>query len=203
MVSSGLASAWENSQVIRGRFRRPLPWLQWPVIPFDHAGVNGDDDDEIEKHTVSTKALELNADALLAMLQFYNWEFIDIPGLQAEAWYLLKITLPFTHWYWQFIANKLTLNIDGPPPTMDMIWHLIGLSIYFSDIIGLLPNGWYVFPAYALKVKELYHMVKYDTKDPKKDSYRDAWDLRRLYTFAWRRQRDAQKRGQTPRDWVY
>lgn len=28
----------------------------------------------------------------------------------------------------------------------------------------------------------------------------DAWDLRRLYTFAFRRQNDAQKRGQKPRD---
>lgn len=59
------------------------------------------------------------------------------------------------------------------------------------------------FPAYALKVRELYSLVKYDTKDPKKDSYHDAWDLRRLYTFAWRRHRDAQKRGQSPRDWFY
>ena len=49
-------------------------------------------------------------------------------------------------------------------------------------------------------MKELYKLMKYDTMDVKKDSYLDSWDLRRLYSYAFRRQLDAAKRFQVPRD---
>lgn len=42
-------------------------------------------------------------------------------------------------------------------------------------------------------------MVKYQALS-KKEAWTHAWDLRRLYTFAYRRQLDADKRGQKPRD---
>ena len=49
-----------------------------------------------------------------------------------------------------------------------------------------------------VQVKQLWKDVKYH---PKEDhSYKDSWDLRRLYTFCFRRQLDAFKREQTPRD---
>ena len=51
-----------------------------------------------------------------------------------------------------------------------------------------------------LQVKELYKLMKYDTTDVKKDSSLDSWDLRRLYSYAFRRQLDAAKRNQFPRD---
>ena len=50
------------------------------------------------------------------------------------------------------------------------------------------------------QVLKLYDLVKYSPKDGKQ-SYKDGWDLRRLYTFTFRRQLDAFKRKQTPRDW--
>ena len=49
-------------------------------------------------------------------------------------------------------------------------------------------------------MKELYKLMKYDTMDVKKDSYLDSWDLRRLYSYAFRRQLDAAKRFLVPRD---
>lgn len=50
------------------------------------------------------------------------------------------------------------------------------------------------------EVKKLYKLVKFESKNIKNDSYCDAWELRRLYTFAFRRQNDAEKRSQRPRD---
>ena len=50
------------------------------------------------------------------------------------------------------------------------------------------------------QVKELYRLMKHDVADAKQSSYLDAWDLRRLYTFCFRRQLDTVKRGQMPRD---
>lgn len=57
----------------------------------------------------------------------------------------------------------------------------------------------FLFPHSILQVKALFSLVKLDPADPT-DSYLDAWDLRRLYTYAWRRQNDAAKRKQIPRD---
>jgi len=59
------------------------------------------------------------------------------------------------------------------------------------------PKPCYLF----MEVKELYRLVGFDSKNPANDCYVDAWDIRRLYTFAWRRQNDAAKRKQVPRDW--
>ena len=53
-----------------------------------------------------------------------------------------------------------------------------------------------------VEVKALYRLVKHQPSSLKTASYVDAWDLRRLYTFSFRRQRDAAKRKQTPRDWM-
>ena len=53
----------------------------------------------------------------------------------------------------------------------------------------------------ACQVQALYKLVKFDCGNIKQASYQDAWDLRRLYTFAFRRQLDAKKRNQIPRDW--
>ena len=51
-----------------------------------------------------------------------------------------------------------------------------------------------------LQVKSLYRLVKFDSPNITHDSYVGSWDLRRLYTYAWRRQLDAEKRKQLPRD---
>lgn len=118
MVSSGLATAWENSSIIRGRFRRPLPWLQWPAIPFDTAADKGDEDDQIERHTVSTKALELNADALLghaAILQlgvhWYPW---------FAGWGLVS-SKNSTSMYTLILTDHSEHAGTDQPPTMDMV----------------------------------------------------------------------------------
>jgi len=115
-----------------------MSWLQFPVNCVDacpdEAQPNDDEDgNPLPKHPVCTKSLELNADAVAAMLDHFDGKFIEIPTLQRE-------------------------------------------------------------------VRALYGLVKYDTAKPKLESYIDAWDLRRLYTFCFRRQRDAAKRGQKPRD---
>ena len=85
MAVSDLVVAWEESSIIRSRFRRCMKWLQWPVQSTDALEGSDHDDEKLEKHPVSTKALELNADALLAMLDAFNGNFIDIYALQTEA----------------------------------------------------------------------------------------------------------------------
>ena len=49
-----------------------------------------------------------------------------------------------------------------------------------------------------LQVLKLYELTKVTPWE--QQVYREAWDLRRLYTFSFRRQLDAFKREQTPRD---
>ena len=51
----------------------------------------------------------------------------------------------------------------------------------------------------AWEVESLFQKVAYTPKQTSQASW-DAWDLRRLWTFLWRRQKDAAVREQTPKD---
>ena len=51
-----------------------------------------------------------------------------------------------------------------------------------------------------LQIISLYKLFKHQPRP--KEAYVAAWDLRRLYTYAYRRQNDAEKREQVPRDRV-
>ena len=53
---------------------------------------------------------------------------------------------------------------------------------------------------FVLEVLQLFKAMHFQPARPNQ-AYLDAWDLRRLWTYTWRRQRDAQLRDQTPRDW--
>lgn len=84
-----LALDWESCNTIRNRFRRDLTWIQWPTTDLE-ANENpehgdGPNDDDLAKRPVCTRALELNADALLMMLYHYQGNFIDIGKLQLEV----------------------------------------------------------------------------------------------------------------------
>ena len=59
-LMSSLGKAWEKSASIRSRFRRELSWLQWPC-------PNPDSDME-DLHAPSTRAIELNVQALHTMV---------------------------------------------------------------------------------------------------------------------------------------
>ena len=56
----------------------------------------------------------------------------------------------------------------------------------------------FITRATNLEVEKLFRDVDHIPKNPKQ-GYDDAWDLRRLWTFLWRRQKDSYKRGQVPR----
>jgi len=83
-VMGDLAHVWENSSVIRSRFRKSWSWLQWPYYAVD-ALKEETDDDQIERHPVCTKSLELNAEALIGVLDWALGGFCDIPALQREV----------------------------------------------------------------------------------------------------------------------
>ena len=71
---------WELCPVIRARFRKEISWLQYP-IPW----AKDKDGKDVDPHTPSTRALELNSDALHAMLNYYTYEFVQVHSLQKEA----------------------------------------------------------------------------------------------------------------------
>lgn len=75
-----LAHALEASSTIRSRFRKGWSWLQWPYYGKD-CGATSDSPEE----RVCTRSLELNADALIAVLEWANGNFVDISQLQNEA----------------------------------------------------------------------------------------------------------------------
>ena len=89
MADKGLALVLEECTSIRSRFRRELSWLQWPVLQ-----ANDMETGKAERHPVCTKAIELNIDALLAMLDFFGGSFVDISALQNEARVLWFTTDP-------------------------------------------------------------------------------------------------------------
>ncbi len=80
----GLAAAWDDCRTIRSRFRKQWPWLQWPYYVVHDDGKDKDES-STPKHPACTKALELNAEALLCMLDHYGNTFAEIPQLQDEA----------------------------------------------------------------------------------------------------------------------
>ena len=83
MEPSRLVVGWEGAVIIRSRIRKQITWLQWPVFAKDEGHAL--EEDKVDAHPASTKAVELNADALLAMMDYYKGSFIDIDSLQAEA----------------------------------------------------------------------------------------------------------------------
>ena len=89
-----LSSLWERCNVVRIRFRKSLPWLQFPIPPArddvaDATDAQGDEEAPIKKgmdpHSPTTRALELNWEILNAMLDNYHGEFVDVYYLQREA----------------------------------------------------------------------------------------------------------------------
>lgn len=80
----GLAAAWEDCRTIRSRFRKQWPWLQWPYY-VAHDDGKDTEESSAPKHPACTKALELNSEALLCMLDHYGCTFAEIPQLQDEA----------------------------------------------------------------------------------------------------------------------
>ena len=85
--TTGLANQWEESTIIRNRFRRNLAWLQWPNCPIPAKAEEEDEDGGplLTKHPINTKSLELNADAVIAILDWANGSFVEIEQLQPEA----------------------------------------------------------------------------------------------------------------------
>ena len=69
-----------------------MSWIQWPISSFESTGsgeIESADGvpeiDDLPKRPVCTRALELNADALLCMLDYFSGNFIDVGKLQSEA----------------------------------------------------------------------------------------------------------------------
>ena len=60
-----------------------MHWLQWPVRVCQ--SKVDEDEGEVETHTVGTKSLELNADAVREMVEWYHGDFVDITQLTLEA----------------------------------------------------------------------------------------------------------------------
>lgn len=83
MQPSRLVAAWEGAVTFRSRVRKQISWLQWPIFAKDEGQIG--EEEKIDVHPASTKAVELNADALISMMDYYHGSFIDIDSLQAEA----------------------------------------------------------------------------------------------------------------------
>ena len=89
-----LAPAWESLAVVRGRFRKNISWLQFPIPKLS------DGKQQKDPHTPTTRALELNHEVLNKMLDEVSFEFLDISRLQTQAgqtWFMLVGTQTFTY----------------------------------------------------------------------------------------------------------
>lgn len=82
--SLGLAAAWEKIDTIRKRFRSDISWIQWP-IPEKPEPTDGEGGSEVDHHPICTKALELNCEAIQAMVVAFDGAFCDIGRVELEA----------------------------------------------------------------------------------------------------------------------
>ena len=101
-----LHKLWEACPSVRNRFRKGIPWLQFPIPPKGAEGDGKDGNDNgrdskdpgigdeegprkrsADPHAPTTRALELNWEVLDRMLDNYHGEFIDVYFLQKEAWF--------------------------------------------------------------------------------------------------------------------
>ncbi len=83
---SGLNVTWENDGTIRGRFRKELPWLQWPTIERKPTADDAEaSDDEELKYPICTKSLELNVDVVDILLDHVDGQFVEVTPLKYEA----------------------------------------------------------------------------------------------------------------------
>ena len=86
-----LAEAWDNLFLVRGRFRKELPWLQFPIPKLEPKLLKETTKDGKEKfksrdpHHPTTRALELNHEILDKMLDHVSMEFLDIYRLQEKS----------------------------------------------------------------------------------------------------------------------
>lgn len=63
-----------------------------------------------------------------------------------------------------------------------------------------MPLSYYhIISRYPWEVNKLFDLLEFLPQNPKQP-YLDAWNIKRLYGFAQRRQKDSERRGQTPRD---
>ena len=68
-----------------------------------------------------------------------------------------------------------------------------------DPLLPVLANATIVSQTYLAQVKVTFESLMVEEKREKL-CYEAAWDLRRLYAFAFRRQADSEKREQSPRD---
>ena len=139
MTSTGLAHQWEESTVIRSRFRRNLVWLQWPNCSIPVKAEESDEDEpNLTKHPINTKSLELNADAVIAILDWANGSFVEIEQLQPEAmnakikivcWNTLDIHMYPLTIHWIYIHSCI-------PPSL---FHYVG---EIPLLLGQVRPGW-------------------------------------------------------------
>lgn len=77
------------------------------------------------------------------------------------------------------------------------IWWTTTQHMLFCENISHLTLAFY--DAISRQVSQLFGLVDYVPDNPKQ-AYLDCWNIRRLMNFACRRQKDAARRQQTPRD---
>ena len=90
---AALAQAWESSAVIRGRFRRQISWIQFPIpVKKEARGTESekqqkkkDKSEKADPHLPTTRSLELNVDILEKMLDHCSNEFLEVGKLQKEV----------------------------------------------------------------------------------------------------------------------
>ncbi|CAE7858911.1 unnamed protein product, partial [Symbiodinium sp. KB8] len=87
---------------------------------------------------------------------------------------------------------------ENPISTQSMAMNVPALKVMF-EFYRVTSGKNVPVQKFEAQVKQLYEHVGIEPKIGNRQYYLDAWDLRRLYSFSLRRQKDAKKRGQRPR----
>ena len=86
-----LAKSWDNCSIIRGRFRRDMSWLQWPIPGKKKPGPKPDvSNPKNDPRVPCTRAVELNVPILSVMLDHCTGELVNVHDLAKEVLWLKR-----------------------------------------------------------------------------------------------------------------
>ena len=169
-----LGKLWEKLSNVRSRTRKGQHWLKLDV---DEA--SGD-------IVINTKALKYNAAILMVVLEHSGLALQSVDILKSQA--VTAVDQPCTQTHTHTV-NIQSFGSHSPDP---YVTHHVHVYSFALGHICCRPR----------QVNALFELLTIVPDNPKQ-SYLDAWAIRRLLGYACKRQKDVARRGQAPRATCY
>ena len=139
------------------------------------------------------KTLRLSKSRQAKGLPWVRWKDDEDEDAIEPSAHTLTLNCPLVHCMFECLEQLTSVSIDRLSKAATC-WHYGLLLIELCHIRNL---GLLFVPA-ACKVEQFYADMEWEASASR--LYKDSWRLRKLYSYALRREADAFKREQTPTD---